>query len=199
MDSQQGFFTHLENRRKTIHFFIGIIFIILLDFIYFIPLVLSLIVLLIIASIIIKYYKDERILKILASIERKEQIKRFPLKGAIYYLIGILVTVMFFDKPISSASIMILAVGDPVACLIGQYYGKKKIIINPNKLIEGTLAGTLVATLCASIFIPLPIAFFGAISGMMAEAIELEIFHLDDNIFIPIVAGFVMESIMVML
>ena len=112
---------------------------------------------------------------------------------------GLLVAVTLFDKDITSASILILAVGDPVAHFVANYYGKTKTIINKNKLLEGTLAGTLAGAVDALYFVSLPLAFFGAAFGMMAEAIELEVFNLDDNFFIPFVSGLTMSLITLLL
>ena len=110
-----------------------------------------------------------------------------------------MVAVVWFDKSIASASIIILAVADPISHIIGRFYGKTKILINHKKLLEGTMAGTIAGTIAASFFVPWPVAFFGASFGMMAEAIELELFHLDDNFFIPFVSGMVMSVIIGML
>lgn len=142
-----------------------------------------------------KYFKPVFIMKLLRFFDKPRDLIKFPGKGAVFYLIGVLISVSLFEKNIASASILILAVGDPIAFFVGTYFGKKRLIINKRKLLEGTLAGTLFGTIAATFFVPMPIAFFGAAFGMIAEAIEFEFFHLDDNFFIPLVSGITMQII----
>ncbi|MEK6917045.1 MAG: hypothetical protein AABW92_04845 [Nanoarchaeota archaeon] len=188
-------------RRKTVHFTLGILFVVFINssfinydtnlvFILLIGVIFSLL-----ASWYIKQKQPKRILSFLALFDKPKDLKNFPAKGAVFYLIGLLAAVVLFDKEITSASILILAVGDPTAHFIANYYGKTKTIINKNKLLEGTLAGTLAGAIAALYFVSLPLAFFGAAFGMMAEAVELEMFNLDDNFFIPFVAGLTMSLI----
>ena len=196
------FFRKYEFRRKTVHFVLGILFVILINLNhYFVKEQLE--VLLIIAlflviclSIYTQYKRPRLILQFLYWFDKPKDLRKFPGKGAVYYLIGALLAIALFDRDIASAAILILAVGDPMAHIVGRYYGKRKIVINKKKLLEGTLAGTFFGTIAASFFVPWHIAFFGASFGMMAEAIELELFNLDDNFFIPFVSGLVMTLIM---
>ncbi len=148
-----------------------------------------------ILSIIVKYFQPKLLVKILKLVDKPEDIKKFPAKGAIYYFVGAIISVFLFSRDIASAAILILTFGDPAAFVVGKYYGKKKIIINKEKLLEGTLAGVFLGTAVASIFVPFPVAFFGAAFGMMAEAVELKFLRLDDNFFIPFVSGLVMTII----
>ncbi len=156
---------------------------------------LILLILAITLSIICKYLKPKPIMFLLRLFDKPRDFERFPGRGAIYYLTGVMISLLLFDKNTASASILILAFGDPAAHFIGRYYGKTKIIINKKKLLEGTLGGTFFATLAAAFFVPWPVAFFGAAFGMMAEAVELEVLNLDDNFFIPFVSGLVITLI----
>jgi dolichol kinase len=184
-------------RRKLVHFMLGITFIIIINFLainlqlFFLFSLICAIIL----SIYTKYRKPRLIYSFLCLFDKPEDLERFPGKGAVYYLIGILLAVTFFERNIASAAIMILAVGDPAAHFIGRYYGRTKLLVNRKKLLEGTLAGIFFGMLGALLFVPFPIAFFGAAFGMIAEAIELELFNLDDNLLIPIVSGIVMEAL----
>ncbi len=197
----KNFFSKYEFRRKTVHFVLGILFVIFINLDHYLlkeQLELILCVTLILAlclSIYTRYKRPLLILRFLYLFDKPKDLRKFPGKGAVYYLIGVLISIALFDRNVASASILILAVGDPMAHIISRYYGKRKIIINNKKLLEGTLAGTLFGTIAASFFVPWDIAFFGAAFGMMAEAVELELFNLDDNFFIPFVSGLVMTVI----
>lgn len=198
----KDFFKKYEFRRKAVHFVLGILFVIFINLDhYFVKEQLELLLLIALflalcLSIYIQYKRPRLLLQFLYWFDKPKDLQKFPGKGAVYYLIGVLIAVALFDRNIASASILILAIGDPMAHIIGKYYGKRKIIINKKKLLEGTLAGTFFGTIAASFYVPWHVAFFGAAFGMMAEAIELEVFHLDDNFFIPFVSGLVMTLIM---
>jgi dolichol kinase len=193
------FYMSYEFRRKLTHFLIGLGFVCLFNIRYFYDNAGIIILFLLIASMLLsitcKYLKPKTILLMLQLFDKPKDFERFPGKGAVYYLSGILVSVLFFDRSIASACIIILAVGDPAAHFFGRYFGKTRLIINERKLLEGTLAGVFFGTIAASFFVPFPLAFFGAAFGMIAEAVELELFNLDDNFFIPLVAGLVMTTI----
>jgi len=198
----KDFFKKYEFRRKLFHFCIGIIFVLFINLNhYFVReqlevLLLLMLIFALFVSIYTQYRRPRWILQFLYWFDKPRDLQKFPGKGAVFYLIGTLIAVALFDRDVASASILILAVGDPISHIIGRYYGKRKIIINKKKLIEGTLAGTFFGTIAASFFVPWHIAFFGAAFGMMAEAFELEVLHLDDNFFIPFVSGLIMTAIM---
>ena len=195
----------VDYKRKLMHFFMGISFVYVMhseiDFIkYKLELIMAALLLFTLAlSLIAKSLRPKPLMDILKHFDKPEDLKVFPAKGAVYYLIGALITILLFDRDIASASILILAVGDPLAHVFGMYYGKTKLLINDKKVLEGTLAGTFFATIAASFIVPFPISFFGAAFGMIAEAFELEFLNLDDNFFIPVVAGFVMQWVTVLL
>jgi dolichol kinase len=195
------FFKRYEFRRKAVHIISGILVLLFInwdnDFVQenLVYIFLAGLIITILFSIYTKYKHPYFILNILKLFEKPKDIRKYPCKGAVYYFTGVLITILLFPRDIASASIAILTIGDPMAHFFGSYYGKKKLIINRKKLLEGTLAGTLFGTLAASIFVPWPLAFFGAAFGMMAEAVELEFFRLDDNFFIPFISGIVMVLI----
>jgi dolichol kinase len=195
----RSFFQQYHFKRKFFHFCLGIFIVFILNInyldIYVRHILLGMLIISLILSMIVKYLKPNFLITMLKHFDKPEDIISFPAKGAIYYLVGAVVTVFLFRIEIASASLLILTFGDPAAFIVGKYYGKKKIIINKEKLLEGTLAGVFLGTAAASIFVPFPVAFFGAAFGMMAEAIELKYLKLDDNFFIPFVSGLIMTII----
>lgn len=193
--TKKDFFKKYEFRRKTLHLIFGIIFVFLINVFndYIVIILLSSLVLSLLLSYYVKLKKPVLLMQILKWFDKPQDLIKFPAKGAIFYIFGVLLSVLLYDIKIASASIMILAVGDSMAHIIGRYYGKKKLIINKKKLLEGTLAGTFFGTIAASFFVPVPFAFFGAMSGMLIEAVEINFIHWDDNFSIPLISGLVMS------
>jgi phytol kinase len=196
------YFATYEFRRKAFHVSMGLLFVFLISVIPRLVYVLGLLFILIIGlilSIYTKYKKPRYVLYLLQFFDKPKDLIKFPGKGAIYYLVGTLIAVGLFDDNIAAASLLILAVGDPAAQFFGKYYGKYKLSINARKVLEGTLAGMLFGTIAAAFYVPLYAAFFGAMCGMIAEALDMEGFNLDDNISIPITSGVVMTAILTLL
>ncbi len=180
-------------RRKIIHVLAGLCFIILIRRFDIRKFLVISIIATYVFSVYVKSARPKFFIKLLKLFEKPHDIISFPARGAFFYLLGIFVVVEFFNKNIASASILILSLGDPMAHIIGVSYGRKRLLINKRKLLEGTLAGIFVGTLAASFFVSVPIAFFGSVFGMMAEAIELKYLELDDNLSIPIAAALIMQ------
>ncbi len=127
-------------------------------------------------------------------------INRYFLRGEEYlkessampYAIGMLLTVVSFPQPIAIVAILILALGDPMAAVVGIAFGKHHIV--KNKSIEGSIAFFLVAFLsCFTVFyLILPDGFSGKILGasfvcaLFSMAFEMIPLKLDDNLTIPL-------------
>ena len=104
----------------------------------------------------------------------------------IYLAIGVILALILFPTSIAYASIVIVAVGDPIAAYVGQRFGHRHL--RPRKTAEGTLAGFIASFLLASLIInPLP-AFLGAAGAMLLELLDIP----DDNLTMPIGAGALM-------
>lgn len=178
-----------EHKRNIFHAGLGILLIILLyydivtGFILFFILCSGLLL-----SFFSKHYDIPGIKWFLDNFERNDV---HPGKGAICYLIGVILALYLFPKDVALASIAILAVGDSLSHYIGSNHGKIKHPLNKEKLIEGSIAGTVAGFLAAWLFVSPSEAFFAALLAMIAEAVEIELNNqlVDDNISIPLVAG----------
>lgn len=177
-----------EFRRKLLHMLVGISLVCLLHFelitIFQIFLLLSLGIGL---SFLAKHYKIPVIQWFLDKFERKHT---YPGKGAITFFVGAILALKLFPTDIALASILVLALGDGISTLIGPL-GKIKHFLSETKLLEGTLAGIVLATVGASFFVPVHEAFLASTLAMGAEAAEIKFNNklLSDNIFVPLVAG----------
>jgi len=145
-------------------------------------------------SLLQRKYQFPSIHKLLSLFERENDLKNFPGKGPFFLLLGSYFAYLLFPQNIAIASICILAVGDSVSHLFGQYLGKITIYPVKNKKLEGTLVAIGASTLVALLFVSFPQAFIGSFLVMMVEYfLPRQITHyLDDNLIIPILAGALM-------
>lgn len=126
--------------------------------------------------------------------ERADMKQRMPAKGALMFFAGSLIVSIIFgyiavlenSVDIISAAIVILALGDSVSTLAGKNFGKHKIFYNRDKSWEGSLAGFAAAFLGAATQVSMPLAFVGALAGMLVESMRIKI---DDNVTVPIAAA----------
>ena len=95
----------------------------------------------------------------------------------------------------ASVALMVLAVGDPTAALIGRRFGRIRLV--HGRSLEGSLAffgaGVLMALAGLLIYYPMlswwtlaALAGFGALCGAVAELFSRRI---DDNLSIPVSAA----------
>lgn len=131
-------------------------------------------------------------LRYFGDLMRREELK--SLSANSYYVLGLLLITIIFPKPIVLLSVLYLAVGDPIAAVVGTLHGKRKILFG--KSVEGAAANFLVsagATLLVAHFYfhlspekTLWLAFFGGITSAIAELSPLPI---NDNFSIPVISA----------
>lgn len=185
-----------ELKRGLFHLICGVIIIILIKFEFLTKWLLLLLALATLAvSFVCKTHRIPVIYWFLQEFDRERDIKRFPARGAFFYLLGAAIVMFIFPLDIALASIAILAIGDPMSRFVGIHFGKMKHPFNDKKFTEGAVAGIIAGFLAAIIFVSPGEAFFAAFFAMIAEGIELKLkmHHVDDNIIIPIVAGVVIK------
>jgi len=125
-----------------------------------------------------------------------KQDKRFQATGTTYFLIASLAVFLFFDKHVAITSLLFVSIGDLMAAIIGEQYGKP---ILSNKSLEGSFAclvsclliGMLMTRISPSI--TLEVAMVGAVSATIVELLPIPI---DDNLTIPLISGGIMTLIM---
>ncbi|MBI2638531.1 hypothetical protein HYW83_02990 [Candidatus Peregrinibacteria bacterium] len=112
--------------------------------------------------------------------------------GAIFFVISTIIAFSVFDYPIALLAMLLTVFGDLAAAIMGIAFGTKKIF--RNKSFVGTFSGLLVNILIGIIIIPaypeifLPMAF-------MASIVETLTQKLDDNLTVPLFAGFIGQLI----
>jgi len=190
----------LEIKRKTFHIIGGIILALL---IYYDILKAWMVLLMAGAGIIISMtyaLADIPLIHFfLKKFEREHLRKKFPGKGVIYLFLAILFMMLMFEKNIVVAGILIWAFGDGISALVGKHYGTIRHPLNTTRMIEGTLAGMIAASIAASFFVYWPFAIIASTIAMIVESIEWELYKqpFDDNFFVPVVGAFVIYFLMI--
>lgn len=135
--------------------------------------IISLIGAIFIIFIILDFIRTKKGKKIpgLSGLYKKEESK-IKISGLTWFLLGALVTVVFFQKNFSILALSFAAVGDNFAVILGLPFGRKKIF--GKKTLEGTtacLATSLLIGLIWMIFIniSLIIVIIGALAATLAE------------------------------
>jgi diacylglycerol kinase (CTP) len=108
--------------------------------------------------------------------------------GAIYYLLGAFICVAVFPKTIAVLALAFLACGDPSASVSGILTRKWGYRLKSGKSLIGTLVCALVCSVVTWVYLGnVQAAIFGGIVGALAEITTTP---LDDNLTIPVIAGF---------
>ncbi|MBI2145154.1 phosphatase PAP2 family protein [Candidatus Woesearchaeota archaeon] len=185
----------LEVRRQVLHAAIGIaiaLFVLNYQALWYVLPVIAAAGLLL--SVAIR--KGRLKVRALALVERKEELTRFPGKGAIMLFLGSGLTAAIFKEQ-AAAAILILAIGDSISPVAGSLLGKARHrwLFAQEKMIEGTLAGIVFAAAAAALLVPAWIAIVGAAAAMIVEAMNVKILgrKIDDNILVPIMAAAAMH------
>jgi len=179
-----------EEFRQIAHMFFGIIVAL---FIYFTDKQTSILILGIVVflSVIISDAISRKIHIPLFSelIQILERENTFPGKGTIFFFVSTLFCLLFFEKNVVFAAVVVLAVLDSVTTIIGVRYGRKKIY--NKKSLEGTAAGMLSGFIVLIFFIS-PVT--AAITAFFAGIAEL-ISPVDDNLIIPLTVCIILTLI----
>jgi dolichol kinase len=122
----------------------------------------------------------------LAFVQRRlktEEMKRPT--GSFFYLISCLATILLFPRPIAVASILVLAIADPLSSLIGSRWGRTPFF---GKSAEGTGVFFFSSLLILACF-RFPWSHFAPAAGAAAAAELFSSRFVDDNLTIPLVCA----------
>jgi len=135
-------------------------------------------------------------LRLFGKIMRREELR--SVSGNSFFVIGLLAIVAFFPKPIVLLSVLYLAIGDPIAAVIGSLYGRHKLI--GKKSVEGALANWFCTSLAT---LAMGVAYFGfsmeksfllaVVGGCVSVLAELFPTPIDDNFTIPVASALILS------
>ena len=116
--------------------------------------------------------------------------------GVIYFLSASIISLAVFDKKIALAALLMTTFGDMVAALVGKRYGTT--LIYRNKTWAGFIAEIIVNLIVGFIVLGGTSGGIYIILGMasVATVVETMVDELDDNLIIPLFAGFIGQIIL---
>ena len=182
---------------ENLFILLGILFSILIYFdLFSLPFWGGILFLGIIFSFIFKKYQLPYISSFVLAFERKEEIDHFPLRGALTFLFGSILSYIIFPKFIAISAIITLFLGDSIACLYGIYFGRIKALVSQEHL-DSAMIGALCSAFLIALFFPLWKGFLAALTAIFFESIfdfgkltnNLIRLIFDDNVFIPLISG----------
>jgi dolichol kinase len=107
--------------------------------------------------------------------------------------LGVLTALWCFPAPVGMACILIAAVADSAAALIGTRWGRHRWPHDRVKSVEGSVAFFVSALVCASVYLPWTDSFFLALIATVFESLPLQDW---DNFVTPVGAGLVAAVVM---
>jgi dolichol kinase len=179
-----------EHLRQLLH--ASGVFVVVLS--YLIPVKVVIIICLVLLVFLVLIFRWDRYLHIPIFSPILRHCKRSEDEvGSIYFFLGIIITLFFFQShlDVANAAILILLFGDSASTLVGERWGNIKLPFRKDKTFEGSLAFLAVGFIVASTQLPLIPAISGAFFGALTEAYS----PIDDNLTIPLVTGLMMSLV----
>jgi len=110
------------------------------------------------------------------------------LSGNVFFLIGAIIAISVFSKEIAIAAILMTTFGDAAAAIFGKRFGRTWIPKLKNRAVEGCMAEFVVDLVIGFIFLgSWPVILVMAGTATIGETVVEKI---DDNLLIPLFAGF---------
>lgn len=140
-------------------------------------------------SVIVLFFADS-LASIFSVLERSNSA--FRGKGLLYFMLGVFfVSVLFWEQ--TALSILVLAVPDSIATIAGVLLKGPSLPYNKRKTLFGSLAFFFSACVVLSFKFHLVAIFFISLLLTALESFDYhDIVFLDDNIVIPVVAGYLL-------
>lgn len=178
-----------EVKRKTVHFLslLVILFFIVISDTWGTQIALFLLVGLLIIFLELDFVRVELREKIPFFWRLYRRHETNQMSGSAFFLIGSIIALSAFDLPIALAAILMTTFGDMASALIGRRFGRLHIM--KNRSIEGIIAEFAVDLIIG--YLLLSNAWIAIAMALTATIIETILHKLDDNLMIPLFAGFV--------
>ncbi len=183
---QDGLDLTQEIGRKLIHF--SSIFIVLIYIFFGKNVTLGFLTILLILLLEVEYIRIEwgkRVPFFWRFMRGKEKER---IGGEIFFIIGSIIAISVFSQPVASAAILMTTFGDMAAAVFGKAFGKTWIPKLENRAIEGVLAEFIVNFFVG--YILLTNISVIVVMASTATFVETIVHKMDDNLLIPLFAGF---------
>ncbi len=127
--------------------------------------------------------------------------------GEIYFLLGSIISLAIFDLRIAATGILMVTFGDMAAAVVGSKYGRHPLPFLKEKAWEGFLAELVVNIFIGFLLLRIPAggrmwweySYVPAgepmwlviiVMAVTATVVETAVTKLDDNLLVPVIAGF---------
>ncbi len=108
---------------------------------------------------------------------------RMIVVGPFLFGVGIFIAVAFFEPAAATVGVLVLAIGDSAASLVGKTFGRTTLPYNPGKTVLGSLSLFAVGVLVAIFFVSVPWAL---LVGAVASLVESLPLGPSDNLLLPL-------------
>ncbi len=123
--------------------------------------------------------------------------ERNGLSGSIYLILATIIVFAVFDFEIAVTALLMIIFGDMAAALVGLGFGKHWIKNIPGASWEGVIAEFIVNIIVGFLFLEYFIIIL--IMASVATFIETVLTSSDDNLAVPLLAGFAGQSTLMFL
>ncbi|MFC1749337.1 diacylglycerol/polyprenol kinase family protein [Pseudomonadota bacterium] len=121
--------------------------------------------------------------------------ERNNVTGTVFFVAATIIVFSAFDYSIALLALLLTVFGDLVSALIGIKWGKHKLF--KKKTAEGFFAGLFINILVGFLVLPTyPLVFLTM--ALVASFVELITNKLDDNLTVPLFAGFAGQVIIML-
>jgi len=127
--------------------------------------------------------------------------------GEIFFLMGSIISLAIFEPYIAAAGILMTTFGDMAAAVIGTRFGKTPVPLVKGKCVEGVFAELIVNLIIGFLVLRIPINgkmwwdhswlpsgepiwILIIVMSLTATIVETAAKKMDDNLLIPVIAGF---------
>jgi dolichol kinase len=108
---------------------------------------------------------------------------RTVVAGPLLFGVGIFIVVAFFEPAAATVGVLVLAIGDSTASLVGKTFGNATLPYNPGKTVLGSLSLFAVGVLVAIFFVSVPWALLVGVVASLVESLPL---GPSDNLLLPL-------------
>lgn len=143
----------------------------------------------------IEYIRLEYKLKLPMVVDILRRHEKDHVASSIFFIASMIICFAAFDYPIALLAMLYTVFGDLMSALVGIKFGRTKI--RRKKTLEGFLAGLLTNILVGWIMMPEAWIIFLPMA-LTASLVELWTGKLDDNLTVPLAAGFVGQILLIL-
>lgn len=179
----------LEILRKSVHL-VSILIVLIYEF-YGKEFILWVLMLFLVTVLVLDYFRIDHGIRIpfFHIMYRKSESDRFG--GHIFFALGAISVISLCSREIAYSAILMATFGDLTAALIGKFYGKRRVfqrIFKNDKSIEGSASEFLIDFFIGLLILGNPIV--SLVMAFLATLTETAVNKIDDNLIVPVFAGF---------